>query len=148
MPQERFKLTPACYLVLIKDEKILLLRRFNTGFLDGNYSVVAGHLEGNETFKNAMAREAREEAGIIIDPEKLSVVHLLHRAHTADTDAERVDVLMTIDEWEGKISNMEPDKCDDLNWFPLDQLPENIIPYIRQTIAHIQNNIFYSEFGF
>ena len=57
---ERFKLVPAAYLVIVREGKILLLRRFNTGFEDGNYSMIAGHLEGNETFIQAMVREARE----------------------------------------------------------------------------------------
>jgi ADP-ribose pyrophosphatase YjhB (NUDIX family) len=148
MPQERFKIVPACYLILIRDGKILLSRRFNTGFQDGSYGLVSGHLDGNETFRKAMAREAREEAGIIINPEKLKIIHALHRAHTPDTDAERVDIFTTADEWEGKIKNCEPDKCDVLDWFLLDQLPESTIPYVRQVIECIKKDIFYSEWGF
>jgi 8-oxo-dGTP pyrophosphatase MutT (NUDIX family) len=52
----RFKCPLAVHLFLIKDEKVLLLRRFNTGYEDGNYSVIAGHLEGNENYLQAMIR--------------------------------------------------------------------------------------------
>ncbi len=67
------------YLVLIREERILLLRRYQTGYEDGNYSLVAGHVEAEETCKEAMIREAEEEAGIEIDYENLEVVHVMHR---------------------------------------------------------------------
>lgn len=38
---ERFKLVTAVHLILTQNGKILLLRRYNTGYEDGNYSVVA-----------------------------------------------------------------------------------------------------------
>jgi len=147
MSRERLKIVPACYLVLVKGGKILLLRRHNTGYEDGNYSFVAGHLEAGETFREAMAREAREEAGIIIDPQKLMTAHVMQRARF-NNDSERVDVFFTIDIWEGELTNNEPDRCDDLRWFKLDELPQNTIPFIAQAIDHIKKGIIYSEFGF
>ena len=59
---ERFKLVVAVHLILIENGKILLLRRYNTGYEDGNYSLVAGHIDGNESVIQAMQREALEEA--------------------------------------------------------------------------------------
>lgn len=150
MPQKRFKIVPACYLVLIRDNQILLLRRSNTGYEDGNYSLVAGHLNGQETFRHAIVREAKEEAGIILNYNDLKVVHVMHRSSVPNEPdlRERVDVFMAADKWTGEPQNMEPHKCDDLSWFPLDNLPPNIIPYIKQAFAYIKNNTFYSEFGF
>lgn len=144
---ERFKIVPACYLVLVKDGKMLLSRRFNTGYEDGNYSFVAGHLNGNETFRQAMAREAKEEAGIVIDPEKLKIIHVMHRAQE-DSTGERMDILMTIAEWVGEIKNNEPEKCDDLSWFLIDEIPDNVVPFLKQAINCVNKGIFYSEFGF
>ena len=65
--------------MLIKDGQVLLLRRFNTGYWDGSYSMVAGHLDGNETIKSCIIREASEEAGIKVNPEDLEVVHTMHK---------------------------------------------------------------------
>ena len=45
MAKERNKIIPASYAVLIKDNKVLLVRRFNTGYEDGKYSLPAGHVE-------------------------------------------------------------------------------------------------------
>ena len=144
MKKERFKLIPTSHLVLLKDNKILLLRRYNTGYEDGKYSVVAGHLDGNETFIQAMVREAKEEANIIIKPEDLDVVHVMHRKVPEE---ERIDFFITAKKWDGTPQNMEPHKCDDIRWFDIDDLPKNIIPYVKQAITCFRNNIFYSENG-
>ncbi len=144
MPNERFKIIPTAHLILMKDDKILLLRRFNTGYEDGNYSVVAGHLEGNETFTEAMIREAKEEADIDIRPEDLETVHVMHRKVPTE---ERVDFFIRANKWEGEIKNMEPERCNELKWFTLDNLPTNVIPYVKHAIDYIKNGIFYSEYG-
>ena len=52
-----------------------------------------------------------------------------------------------VSSFEGEVKNMEPNKCSDLSWFDLDNLPNNMIPYIRKVIENIQNEIFYDEFG-
>lgn len=144
MPKERFKLIPTSHLILIKNGKILLSRRFNTGYEDGNYSVVAGHLDGDETFIKAMVREAKEEAGIDIAAKDLEVAHVMHRKSPPE---ERIDFFIKTNKWQGEPKIMEPDKCDDLKWFPVDSLPANMIPYIRQAIDKVNKKIFYSEFG-
>ncbi|MBU4142008.1 MAG: NUDIX domain-containing protein [Patescibacteria group bacterium] len=144
MPKERFKIIPVSLLILIKDGNILLSRRFNTGHEDGNYGVVSGHLDGNETFMEAMAREAKEEAGIDIAAKDLEVAHVMHRKSPPD---ERIDFYIRANNWQGEPKIMEPNKCDDLKWFSIDNLPANTIPYIRQAIEKIRKKIFYSEFG-
>jgi ADP-ribose pyrophosphatase YjhB (NUDIX family) len=146
--KERFKIIPAVYLVLKKDEKILLSRRYNTGHEDGNYSLIAGHLEGNESFRQAMAREAKEEAGLVLNFNDLKVAHITHKRKMAGYDSERIDIFLIADKWKGKIKNMELDKCDDLKWFSMDNLPKNTVSYIEHALKQIEENKFYSEFGF
>ena|SRR3989344_1106282 len=147
MGKERHQNIPASYLVLIKDNKVLLQRRFNTGYQDGKYSMVAGHVDKRETFTEAIIRETKEEAGIELKSENLKVAHVMHRNSGTEENNERVDVFFTADKWEGNIENKEPNKCDDLSWFDLDNLPDNIIPYIKRAIDCIKNKIFYSEHG-
>jgi len=144
MIKERHKIVPASYLTLIKNNKILLQRRFNTGYEDGKYSIVAGHVDKGETFTEAIIREVKEEAGIILQAEDLSVVHVMNRNIQNN---ERIDIFFIAEKWTGNIENKEPNKCDDLSWFDLDDLPDNVIPYIKEAIKHIKNKVIYSEFN-
>lgn len=133
----------AVHVFMLRNNEILLLRRFNTGYEDGHYSVVAGHVEAGETVTQAAVREAGEEAGVAIDPTGLRVVHVMHRRG----DDERIDFFFVTERWAGDPHNGEPTKCDDLRWFPLTALPGNTIPYVREAIAGWQAGATYSEFG-
>lgn len=140
---ERFKLITSVYLFLIKDNKILLLRRYNTGYEDGNYGLPAGHVEDNESISTALCREIKEEIDIKLNPKNIQLVHVMHRQ---EKDI-RIDLFFTTKNYQGKPINKEPEKCDDMQWFPLDNLPKNTIPYIRQAINKSSENIIYSEIG-
>jgi 8-oxo-dGTP diphosphatase len=139
--RDRFKLRVSANLLLMEDKKILLLRRFNTAWGNGKYTVISGHLDGNETIAEAMVREAKEEAGIELDVANLKVVHAMHRI----ADIECIDFFLTTTSWQGEPQNAEPDKADDIRWFPLDDLPENILPNIKAAIGYYQNQIPFSE---
>ena len=143
-PKERFKLIPAVYLFLIKDEKILLLKRFNTGYEDGNYSVIAGHFDGKEKAIDALIREAKEEAGIKVKRQNIKFVHVMHRW---SMDHERIDLFYVCNKWTGTIRNMEKNKCSGLDWFPLKKLPKNMVPCVKFAIQNCLKKIYYSEFG-
>ena len=72
MKRERNKAVPAVYLILERDDGcILLMRRCNTGYQDGNYNLPSGHVEDGELPKAAMVREAKEEIGIDVAQEDL-----------------------------------------------------------------------------
>ena len=143
MKKERFKFVSACHLFLIRENKILLLRRFNTGYEDGNYSVIAGNLNGNESVKMAMIREAKEEAGIDLNESNLKFVQVMHRK----SEEERIDFFFCADKWIGEIKNMEPHKCDNLQWFDLDELPNNMVPYVRKAVDNYKKQEIFDQFG-
>ncbi len=146
MAKERNKIVPASYLVLMKENKVLLSRRFNTGYEDGKYSLVAGHVDKGETFTQCMIREAEEEAGVIVKEEDLKVAHVMQRITNETENNERVDIFFTAEKWGGEISIKEPDKCNDMTWFDLNNIPENTISYVKHVIQCIQNKIIYSEY--
>ena len=140
--REYHKVIPAAYIVLIKDNHILLQRRFNTGYEDGLYSLPAGHVEDKESFLEAAVREAKEELGIELRHENLSVVHVTHRKCN---DGDRVDVFATATIWENEPTIMEATKCDALQWFNLNDLPREISPYNKLAIQKIFNKILFDE---
>jgi len=143
MHRERFRAPVAVHVLLTRDDEVLLLRRFNTGYEDGNFSVPAGHLDGGETAIKAGIREAWEETGVTILPDDVQVVQVMHRF----AEEERIDYFLEATRWAGEIHNCEPEKCDLLAWFPIEDLPENTIPYVAHAIRCWRDGIPFSTFG-
>jgi ADP-ribose pyrophosphatase YjhB (NUDIX family) len=144
--KERFKIGAYVSLILRKDEKILLIRRFNTGSSDGFYACVGGGVDGNEPITQAMIREADEEIGIKLRKENLKIVHVLHNK-AAHGHKEQIGFFVDATEWEGDPKNMEPHKHDDVAWFSLNDLPQNTLSKLKHVLEMINKNIFFSEFG-
>ncbi len=124
MSKPWFQVNSAVYMLFIRNGKILMLRRSNTGYEDGKLSLVAGKLDGNEEVKRAAVREAEEESGIKLSPEDLEVACVMHRL---SDKGEWIDFFLKVNRWEGEPVNKEPDKCSEMGWFPLDRLPDDTI---------------------
>ena len=131
------------HLFFFRENQILLLRRFNTGFRDGEYSVPAGHLDGGETVIAAAAREAAEEVGVQIEAQEIIFSSVMHRLD----GEERVDFFVNVHKWQGEPFNAEPEKCDDLRWVDVDRLPENTVLYVRRALNNHLNKIQFDEYG-
>lgn len=144
MNDKRHKMAVAVHLFLIRNEEVLLLRRFNTGYEDGKYSVIAGHIDEGEDFVSAMMREAKEEAGIDIAYKDLIPVQVMHRKNGND---ERVDYFFVTEKWTGNIVNMEPGKCDELSWHKMNALPDNAIPYVASSINSYLAKETFTSYG-
>jgi 8-oxo-dGTP diphosphatase len=139
----RAKFPTTVHLFFFHGDEVLLLRRFNTGYRDGWYSVPAGHLDGGETVMAAAIREAHEEVGVRIDPSALSFSSVMHR----NEGDERIDFFVHVHEWDGDPFNAEPEKCDELCWTPLHALPENLIPYVQRALENHREGVPFDEFG-
>lgn len=124
--------------------KVLLSRRYKTGWMDGMYSLVAGHLDGNEPVRDSMIREAYEEAGIKIEKKDLIPNKVLHRK---SNDCEYMDFFFTAKTWSGELRIMESNKCDNMEWFPINNLPINTLPYVREVIENLDNGVAFMESG-
>ena len=142
MSKERFHLIVDVHLLLIKDKKITLLLRENTGYMDGYYHLPAGHLDGGEKIVDALIRESKEEIGIIIKPEDVKFVHVMHNK----SNVERAAFFFEVKKWEGEIQNMEPEKCGRVRWFSLDNIPKKFVPYGRKAIEYYLEGINFSHY--
>lgn len=146
--KEKFRTVAAAYMVLVRNGTVLLAKRANTGYADGKYALVAGHVEAGESIKQAMVREVYEEIGLQIDEKDLRLLLTMHRYSPSSEPPERLDFFLTADVFFGEPENMEPHKCEELRWFALDDLPDNLVPFVRFALAEIGRGEIYCEFGF
>ena len=139
----RAKFPVTVHLFFFRGDQILLLRRFNTGYADGQYSVPAGHLDGDETVMAAAIREAVEETGLQIEQDDIAFSSVMHRGE----GEERVVFFVHVHKWQGEPVNIEPHKCDELRWVRVNELPSNTVPYVRKALQNHANAVRFDEFG-
>lgn len=132
----RLQVVPSIFTVIEKDGKYLLLRRANTGYMDGWYDLPAGHLEDREKFKAGAVRELKEEANIDAHPKDLSLLHF-HQNHT--NEPPHYGYIFLARKWQGQPKIMEPGKCDDMGWFGLNELPEKTLPYTKKALENLRD---------
>lgn len=106
----------------------------------------AGHIDAGELPSEALIREVKEEAGIVIHPDDVKFVHTSFRPKM-DATGDRVDYYFEVSRWQGEVRNCEPEKCDDMIWVAPDALPENTTPHVRIAIECIERGEWYSEIG-
>jgi 8-oxo-dGTP diphosphatase len=118
--------------------EVLLQLRRGTGFMDEHWaSGVAGHVERGETVHEAARREAAEEVGVD-DVELVPWCTMQRTGATGLAVDERVDYFFLAESWSGTPRTLEPDKSADLRWFPLDALPEPVVPHERQVLESVR----------
>ena len=143
--KERFKTAVTVGAILInEDNKILLQKRCNTGYMDGMYAIVSGHLEKNESMLSGIIREVKEEIGVELSSDKVEFVCIIRRGDNDDY----INSYFKCDNFAGDVKNMELDKCTELKWFNINELPDNIIPNDKRAIKNMINNIILDEYDF
>ena len=135
MAQSPYLLNLCANLILRQGDDVLLgLRRNTSG--SGFYSIISGKVNEGECVRQAAIREAKEEVGIVIQ-EKDVAFHTL--MHAQERDGMHLSPFFITDRWEGDIVNNEPHKCGDLRFFPLDNLPKNLLYYVACALEYLQN---------
>lgn len=139
----RHKVTCDVHLILRDAGRVLFGRRENTGYGDGAYHLPAGHLEVGESAVQALIREAREEIGVSIKPENVGFVHVMHNSSSGG----RVAIFFEVTTWDGEPENREPEKCAELRWFSLSELPDKMLGYCRSALDDIAEGNPFSVYG-
>jgi len=141
---DRFVVVPASYVFLLRDgvtaTEVLLQLRQNTGYMDDHWAAAALHVAGH--------REAREE--LAVSDLVLEFLTTMQRtAHDLPID-ERVDFFFACRSWQGEPTITEPAKCADLRWFPLDRLPQPVVPHELVVLEGLRDGTLppLTSFGF
>ena len=143
--KERYKSKIAVFLVLTRNidnkTEILLQKRKNTGYMDGMYDMAcSGHVEEGESMSQTVVREAKEELGIDINETDLELAFLLH-----PYKENYLNIFFRTNKYNGIPSIIEKDKCEELKWFDINDLPDNLIELNKNAIECIKNSIIYDE---
>ncbi|MBT4870656.1 MAG: NUDIX domain-containing protein [Candidatus Diapherotrites archaeon] len=112
----------ATLLLVIKEDKILLGMK-KRGFGEGKWNGFGGKVNTDESIEEAAAREMEEEAGIIIDKNKMEKCAELNFTFPFVPKEKAFDQLVhvfVVKEWEG-----EPKESEEMlpKWFLKNELP-------------------------
>lgn len=134
----------AVYVIFKRDNKIALLLRENTEWMNNHYCLPAGRVEHGENFSVAAIREAREEVGIELNKSQIQPIFTAHRL---SPDALWVDVFFEAQNWQGELLNAEPHIHSEIGWFDINKLPDNLVPGLRESLQALQEGKIYTEIG-
>lgn len=129
----------AVFVVLERDDEIFLLRRANTGWNDGKWTLPSGHVEKGERVKYAGIREAEEEAGVTIKEDDLRFLYVHY------VQDEYTNFYFKAEKWEGEPILNEPDKASEVGWFNKSELPTDTIRHVREMVSDVEGNRQFSD---
>ena len=133
----------AVYLIVRNNEgKILLQRRQGTNLWPGFLGLPAGYIDSGEDAYEALIRETKEELGINILCDDIVDTFVVCRRNKSISSY--YDVYFEVSKYDGTIQVMEPDKCSELVWADINNLPNDMIDFEKIAIINNQKGIKFS----
>ncbi len=143
MGRQRFRLPVSVFVIVFSRNRVLMLHRSNTGWMDGLWSIPAGGVDGKELSDQAAIRELFEETNLTVC---ISDLKLRHVQHNVTHGEEWIGMYFMASAWRGEAIVKEPHKHSSVGWFPCDELPSATVPYVRQALECIADDLFYSTY--
>lgn len=140
---EREQFLSSVYLI-IKNEKgeLLLQRRQGTKLWCDFLALPAGHIDKGENAYEAAIREAQEELGIVIKLDDICDTFVVNRQNKSLPPY--YDVYFEIENFAGLVQIKEPEKCSELVWCDINDLPDDMIDFEKEAIINNQKGIKFS----
>lgn len=139
---ERKLFRAAVYMLVKKEGKFLALRRFNTGYRDGEYTFPAGHVDDGESAIHAAVRELKEEVNLEAQEEDTKLVHVMQHK---EGNHEYFDFYFEITKWNSEPKICEEDKMDDLRFIDPLELSKLAIPGVKKALEEIEKQNTFSN---
>jgi 8-oxo-dGTP diphosphatase len=145
---ERHQVVPAVLVaVTSKANRVLLLRRAGTGYMDGRYDFPSGHMESGELPTTAAARELKEETSLEVVPEALRLCHVYVNENDPGLPYLGLVYKAMHNFCRGDFRIVEPNKCDDMGFYEIGRLP-NVTPQVRDALGNISvEQVTHSYYG-
>jgi 8-oxo-dGTP diphosphatase len=142
--RDRFKASVSVFAIVRRDDRVLMVLRSGTGWMDGYWSLPAGAMDGGEVAPVAAARELREEVSIVVASGALVLAHTQQNFTHGD---EWLGLYFEASDVTGSPAVMEPDKHAAVEWFAVDTLPAKTVPYVRMALEAIQDGDLFSTYA-
>jgi 8-oxo-dGTP diphosphatase len=133
----------AVRLIVEQEGRVLCLHQTKKN--GGGYSLIGGNVESREFARQALVREAREEAGISVEIDDLELVHVLHR-HKLKKNEEALVLYFRANKFFGIPTSLEPKKFKAVRWLDLREMPENVSKATIHVLQCILQHQIYSEY--
>lgn len=136
--------------VVIKRGRVLLMRRENTGWMNGHLGLPGGHALPDESPSRAAAREVNEELGLDLASARFNFLCVYPRFDAVAGEREKVAYEFVVELSDDEVpTNAEPHRCAELIWCDPKQLPDDTIAEFRQVIVRgLLGNERYFEVGY
>ena len=127
-------------MLIMDNNKVLLQKRKGSKLWPGYYALPAGHINEGENQYDALIREAKEELDIEIDLKNIINSYVVLRRNFFEIDGKKlepyIDYYFEISKYKGTPKIVEFNKCEELIWASIEDLPEPFINYEGDFLAN------------